>query len=166
MTETKDVTKLMAEAEKNYVPVEAFEARPEDGGYEKQDVNSRFLVVAFIVGTVVIGVIMFLIAQYVQLQREAEIVANVNAVESASYRDVRAKEEEKLASYKYDPKTGFYQIPISKSMELIADEAHDRKMNALNAKSDAKPDEKKVDPKKPDGKTKGKTAAKKTIDKK
>jgi hypothetical protein len=162
MTETKDVTKLMAEAEKSYVPVEAFEARPEDGGYEKQDVNSRFLVVAFIVGTVVIGVIMFLVAQYVQLQREAEIVANVNAVESASYRDVRAKEEEKLASYKYDPKTGFYQIPISKSMELIADEAHERKMNALNAK----PDEKKVDPKKPDAKVKGKIGAKKTNDKK
>jgi hypothetical protein len=45
--------------------------------------------------------------------------------ESAPLRDLRAREMETLTTYKVlDPVKSVYRIPISRAMELMADEAY------------------------------------------
>ncbi len=101
-----------------------------ESDYEKEDVNARVIILMFIIGTIAIGTIMFLLSEYFTARKEAQIQA-VNAVVSSTYRDVRAREEERLNSYKLiNEKEGIYQIPISEAMKLLVTEDYQRRLKA------------------------------------
>jgi tRNA(Met) C34 N-acetyltransferase TmcA len=100
----------------------------EESGYEKEDVNARVIIIMFIIGTVTIGTIMFLLSEYFTSRKEAQVQA-ANAVVSSTYRDVRAREEERLNAYKLvNEQNGVYQIPINEAMKLLVNEAYERKL--------------------------------------
>ncbi len=101
-----------------------------ESDYEKEDVNARVIIIMFIIGTITIGTIMFLLSEYFTARKEAQI-QSANAVVSSTYRDVRAREEERLNSYKLiNEKDGIYQIPIGEAMKLLATEDYQKRLNA------------------------------------
>jgi tRNA(Met) C34 N-acetyltransferase TmcA len=101
-----------------------------ESDYEKEDVNARVIMIMFIIGTITIGTIMFLLSEYFTARKEAQI-QSANAVVSSTYRDVRAREEERLNSYKLiNEKDGIYQIPINEAMKLLATEDYQKRLNA------------------------------------
>ncbi|MFC1729468.1 hypothetical protein ACFL6I_03935 [candidate division KSB1 bacterium] len=95
-----------------------------DYGYEKEDVDlKKILIVA---GSVILILVVMLIGlyDYFLSTKEAMIYEYLLKPESAKLRDLRAREEEVLHSYKrLDPEGDLYQIPIERAMELIAEEA-------------------------------------------
>ncbi len=101
-----------------------------ESDYEKEDVNARVIIIMFIIGTITIGTIMFLLSEYFTARKEAQLQA-ANAVVSSTYRDVRAREEERLNSYKLiNEKDGIYQIPVGEAMKLLATEDYQKRLNA------------------------------------
>ncbi len=101
-----------------------------ESDYEREDVNARVIIIMFIIGTITIGTIMFLLSEYFTARKEAQL-QSVNAVVSSTYRDVRAREEERLNSYKLiNEKDGIYQIPIGEAMKLLATEDYQRRLKA------------------------------------
>ena len=101
-----------------------------ESDYEKEDVNARVIMIMFIIGTITIGTIMFLLSEYFTARKEAQL-QTANAVVSSTYRDVRAREEERLNSYKLiNEKDGIYQIPIGEAMKLLATEDYQKRLNA------------------------------------
>lgn len=99
-----------------------------ESDYEKEDVNARVIIIIFIIGTITIGTIMFLLSEYFTSRKEAQI-QTANAVVSSTYRDVRAREEERLNAYKLvNEKDGVYQIPIGEAMKLIATEDYQKRL--------------------------------------
>jgi tRNA(Met) C34 N-acetyltransferase TmcA len=101
-----------------------------ESDYEKEDVNARVIIIMFIIGTITIGTIMFLLSEYFTARKEAKI-QTANTVVSSTYRDVRAREEERLNSYKLiNEKEGIYQIPITEAMKLLASEDYQKRLNA------------------------------------
>ncbi len=101
-----------------------------ESDYEKEDVNARVIMIMFIIGTITIGTIMFLLSEYFTARKEAQI-QSANAVVSSTYRDVRAREEERLNAYKLvNEKEGIYQIPINEAMKLLATEDYQKRLNA------------------------------------
>ncbi len=99
-----------------------------ESDYEKEDVNARVIIIMFIIGSITIGTIMFLLSEYFTARKEAQIQA-ANAVVSSTYRDMRAREEERLNAYKLvNEKDGIYQIPIGEAMKLLAAEDYQRRL--------------------------------------
>ena len=99
-----------------------------ESDYEKEDVNARVIIIMFIIGSITIGTIMFLLSEYFTARKEAQIQM-ANAVVSSTYRDVRAREEERLNAYKLvNEKDGVYQIPIGEAMKLLATEDYQKRL--------------------------------------
>lgn len=118
-----------------------------ESDYEKEDVNARVIIIMFIIGTVTIGTIMFLLSEYFTARKETQI-QTANAVVSSTYRDVRAREEERLNAYKLiNEKDGVYQIPIKDAMKLLATEDYQKRLNALQTPT-VEPPQKKAQRKK------------------
>ena len=96
-----------------------------DSGYEKRDINLR---VTFLVGAVIVSVIavfLVILNDVFVLKKEQMMYDYVLKPESAPLRDLRAREMELLTTYKLlDPVKGVYRIPMSRAMELMADEAY------------------------------------------
>ncbi|MFQ3596740.1 MAG: hypothetical protein SNJ55_10100 [Chloroherpetonaceae bacterium] len=127
-----------------------------ESDYEKEDVNARVIIIMFIIGTITIGTIMFLLSEYFTARKEAQL-QTANAVVSSTYRDVRAREEERLNAYKLvNEKDGVYQIPIGEAMKLLATEDYQKRLKASQPTAE---------PASPKG-TKDKAKAKTTTDKK
>ncbi len=125
MTETTETVKPpmqnLPEEPKMFMP---------ESDYEKEDVNARVIIIMFIIGTITIGTIMFLLSEYFTARKEAQLQA-ANAVVSSTYRDVRAREEERLNAYKLvNEKDGIYQIPIGEAMKLLATEDYQKRLIA------------------------------------
>lgn len=96
-----------------------------DSGYEKRDINLRMI---FVVGAVIISVIavfLVILKDVFVLKKEQMMYDYVLMPESAPLRDLRAREMEMLTTYKLlDPVKGVYRIPVSRALELMADEAY------------------------------------------
>jgi hypothetical protein len=96
-----------------------------ESGYDKRDINPR---ATFIVGAVVvlvIAVILVILNDVFVLNKEQMMYDYVLKPESAPLRDLRAREMEALTTYKLlDPAKSVYRIPVSRAMELMADEAY------------------------------------------
>ncbi len=98
---------------------------PPTPGYEKRDVNVRL---AFGVGAVIILVIAIsvVILNDVFVLDKEEIMFNAALKpESMALREFQDRETETLTTYKtLDGTKGVYRIPVSRAMELMADEAY------------------------------------------
>lgn len=97
---------------------------PSSSGYEKSDVNLRKTIVAAVAIVVVVALSLVVLSEYYLSVKEEYIYEMTLKPESAALRDIRAREDEILYSYKLlDSTSGAYQIPIDRAMELIAEEA-------------------------------------------
>jgi hypothetical protein len=94
-------------------------------GYEARDANVGRIVIIGIGFVVFLAVTLFLIDQYFTITKEKDIQEMVLKPQSVTLRDVRAREDEILGSYKLiDSAKGIYQIPIGRAMELLAQHAY------------------------------------------
>ena len=94
-------------------------------GYDKSDINVKKLLLWAIVCVVTVVVSIVFVVQYFSIVKEDIVYTKVLKPESISLRDLRAREDEILNSYRVlDPVKGVYQIPIERAMELVADEAY------------------------------------------
>ena len=96
-----------------------------DSGYEKRDINPRMIFLVGAVIVIVIAVFLIVLKDVFVLNKEQMMDDYVLKPESAPLRDLRARETETLTTYKLlDPVRGVYRIPVSRAMELMADEAY------------------------------------------
>jgi hypothetical protein len=96
-----------------------------NSGYDKRDVNVRATILIGAVIVVVIAAFLIVLSDFFVLKKEQMMYDYVMKPESAPLRDLRAREMEVLTTYKLlDPAKGIYRIPLSRAMELMADEAY------------------------------------------
>ena len=93
-------------------------------GYDKSDVNVKKAVIVGISIVAFIVVSLIVINEYFLSYKEKLVFDLVLSPESATLRDIRAKEDEVLNSYKLlDSAKATYRIPIDRAMEILAEEA-------------------------------------------
>jgi len=94
-------------------------------GYEARDANIGRIVIIGIAFVVLLAVSLFFVDQYFKITKEKDIQEIILKPQSVTLREVRAREDEILSSYKLiDPSKGIYQIPINRAMELLAQKAY------------------------------------------
>jgi hypothetical protein len=104
-----------------------------NGGYEKQDINLRKVILYGFLGIVLVVIVLVFAIDYFIATREEIVYESVLKPESAALRELRAREIEELNSYAIvDSTKGVYRIPIDRAIELMADEAFQGKMGGEN----------------------------------
>lgn len=95
-----------------------------DSGYEKRDVSLGRVFIASGVVVVLLVVIVVFLYEYFVFEKEKQVFESTLAPESLALRELRAREDEELNSYKLlDSASGIYRIPIDRALEIVADEA-------------------------------------------
>lgn len=101
-----------------------------DSGYEKRDVSAVKIILYGILGVIAVVIVIFFIWEVFSATRERLVQKMILEPQSAAIRELRARETEELNSYKLlDAEKGTYQIPIERAIELMADEAFQKKRN-------------------------------------
>lgn len=99
-------------------------AGDQESGYETRDVNVRNVVIIGLLGIIVMILVLVSLSEYFTAVKEDQLYESVLRPGSVSLRELRAREDEILNSYKLvDAENGIYRVPISRAMELIAEEA-------------------------------------------
>ena len=94
-------------------------------GYEKRDANLKWILIISLSGALFLILSIVLLDDIFVLTKEEIIFESVLRPESIPLRDLRAREDEVLHSYKkLDSAAGVYQIPIDRAMQVLADEAY------------------------------------------
>ncbi|MDX9858582.1 MAG: hypothetical protein RBT76_12385 [candidate division Zixibacteria bacterium] len=102
---------------------------PTGTGYEKSDVSVPWITTIALIVIGVIVVFIVILNEYFLVTKERLVYDTVLSTPSAALRELRAREDEELHSYKVlDSAAGAYQIPIDRAMELQAGEAHERRL--------------------------------------
>jgi len=103
--------------------------------YEISDVRPVGLFISAFTTIVVVVIIIVALNEIFVSTKEQQVYRTVLSVESAELRELRARENSVLTSYKVlDEKNGVYQIPIDRAMQLQADEAFREKMQKMKLK--------------------------------
>ena len=93
-------------------------------GYEAQEVDIRRIVLIGLAFIALLIISLIMIDQYFTITTEQQVEEIVLRPVSVALRELRSREDEALNSYKVlDARTGIYQIPVKRAMELVADEA-------------------------------------------
>lgn len=96
----------------------------QQSGYEKADINVNKVILFFVLGVIVTVIILIFLLDYFKAVREDTIYGAVLRPESATLRELRARENEELTTYKIiDADKGIYRIPIERAKKLFAEEA-------------------------------------------
>lgn len=114
----------------------------EHGGvdYERRDANPRKIMITTVSLLTIVVLLIAGLAELFMMTVDEQITESVLKPPSAQLRDVKAKEQDMLNSYKIiDAVKGVYQIPITRAMELAAEEAYQAAQ-----KKDSKPAGKKA----------------------
>lgn len=94
-------------------------------GYEKRDANLKGITIVSLAGVLLLILAIVFVDDIFVLTKEQIIYETVLRPESVPLRDLRAREDEVLYSYKkLDSAGGVYQIPIDRAMQVLADEAY------------------------------------------
>lgn len=102
-------------------------AAHESGGYDKQDVSIRRLVLISVMCMVVIVVASIWVRSYFIQVTEETIYEMVLKPGSLSLQELRTREDDVLNNYRIiDSTKGIYQIPIDSAMAIVAREAATR----------------------------------------
>jgi hypothetical protein len=92
--------------------------------YETSDVNAKKIIIVGLTSAIVLALILVGLYQLFIAETEKQVYESVLKPESIPLRDLRAREEEALNSYKLlDPGKQQYQIPIARAMQLLSEEA-------------------------------------------
>lgn len=91
-------------------------------GYEKKDVNIKFVIGISFLSIVAFVIILVLLTDYF-ISAESEIIYETQLQpESVNLKDLLAEEEEVLTTYKIlDAEKGVYRIPIDRAMKLLSE---------------------------------------------
>ena len=91
-------------------------------GYEKKDVNLKFVIGISLLSIVIFVVIIVFLTDYF-ISEESKIVYETQLQpESVNLKDLQAEEEEILTTYKIlDAEKGIYRIPIERAINLLAE---------------------------------------------
>ena len=93
-------------------------------GYETGDVNVKKILIVGFTGAVLLALILVGLYQYFIAETERQVYESVLKPESTALRELRAREDEELNSYKLiDSSKAIYQIPIARAMQLLTDQA-------------------------------------------
>ena len=104
-------------------------ADSEEVGYEKSDVSVPWITTIALIVIGVIVVFMIILNEYFLVTKEKIIDEVVLSNPSTALRELHAREEQELNSYKLlDSAKGIYQIPIERAMELQAADAYKRQL--------------------------------------
>ncbi len=96
--------------------------------YEHRDANAKLLLLAGAAGVVLLLLSVAAVQLYYDWYKEGEIYQKVLAPPGEQLRDLRAREDAELGSFRYlDRQKGIVRIPIERAMELYAEEAAERK---------------------------------------
>ena len=102
----------------------------ESEGYEKRDINLKKIISITIAMFILLVVILVALTQYFVTFKEQQVYKSVLQPESKELRELRAREDEILNSYKViDKEKGIYQIPIIRAMELVAEESYKKSVS-------------------------------------
>ena len=95
--------------------------------YEKSDVSTKKLFIASGSVVVFIAIIIIALNSFFLASKEKQVYESVLKPTSTELRELRARENETLTSYKMlDERNGVVQIPVERAMKLLAEEAFDR----------------------------------------
>ncbi len=102
---------------------------PEDAGYEKRDVNVNKIILAGVISVIIIVVLVIVVFDQFTAVKEELVYEKVLKPESVALRELRTRETEELTTYKVlNEKDSVYRIPIERAMELMAEEAYQRRL--------------------------------------
>jgi hypothetical protein len=94
-------------------------------GYDTHDANLKPIIAIGVVSIVLLVVILIFIDLIFISTKEKLVEEMVLSPQSLALRELRAKEDEALNSYRVlDAEKGVYRIPIERAVELIAAEAY------------------------------------------
>ena len=94
----------------------------QNNGYEKKDVNVRFVIGISLVSIIVFVFILVLLSDYF-IATESEITYETQLQPvSVMLKEILAEEEEILTTYKIlDAEKGVYRIPIDQAIKLLSE---------------------------------------------
>ncbi|MBL8148805.1 MAG: hypothetical protein JNN15_02630 [Blastocatellia bacterium] len=93
-------------------------------GYDREEPQSNKIAILVILGSILLVVIIGALEYYFEYIKNEQMYTNVLSKQSDQLREVRAKEDTDLNSYKYvNKEKGVVQIPIERSMEVLIKEA-------------------------------------------
>jgi hypothetical protein len=99
--------------------------------YETSDINLKMVTFYTVTGIIVLVIILIFLNEFFISSRESQVKERVLSVESTELRELRAREQEILYTYKVlDKEQNQYQIPIDRAMELLADEAFQKRLES------------------------------------
>lgn len=100
------------------------ESKHDRPGYETGDVNTKKIIIFGLGFVIVLALILIGLYQLFTAETEKQVYESVLKPESVPLRELHAREDEILNSYKLlDPAKKVYQIPIARAMQLLAEEA-------------------------------------------
>jgi hypothetical protein len=101
-------------------------------GYDAHEANLKPVIIIGVSSVILLVLSIILIDQYFIATKERLVEEMVLSPQSTALRELRAREEEALNSYRViDAEKGIYQIPIDRAMELIANEAYRSQQTSL-----------------------------------
>ena len=104
-------------------------------GYEKKDVNPAWIITITLIAIGLLTVIGIALNEFFLISKEDQVYEATLRPGSAALRELHAREEEVLNSYKViDSSKNQYQIPIDRAMQLMADEAFQSRQNEVKGK--------------------------------
>jgi hypothetical protein len=104
----------------------------QQAGYDKTDVNiTKIVGYSFTIVIVLIAIIVFLYEVFIYSKEQA-VYELVLSPESKMLRELRAREDQQLNSYKIlDEEKGIYQIPIDQAIEVVSNEAYEKRLEEV-----------------------------------
>ncbi len=103
--------------------------------YEKEELNVARIIGIGLLSVVLLAASVFSLNEFFFAEKEQQISDVVLKPESTPFREMRAREDEILNSYKIiDSDKKIYQIPIEQAMKLMADEAYQAKLKSSETK--------------------------------
>jgi hypothetical protein len=99
--------------------------------YETSDINLKMVAFYTVTGVIILVIILIFLNEFFIASRESQVRERILSVESTELRELRAKEQETLHTYQVlDKEQNRYQIPIDRAMELLADEAFQKRLES------------------------------------
>lgn len=93
-------------------------------GYEKKDINVKKILIATVIIVIFLVVSVLYVDEIFVHEKEQLITDVVLKPVSITLRELRAKEDVVLSTYKLlDSQKGIYQIPLERAMKVYAEEA-------------------------------------------
>lgn len=98
-------------------------------GYDKSRISIAWVTTIALLTIALITTFAIVINELFVVSKEQLVYEQVLGKDSSALRDLRAREEEELGSYKLlDAEKGSYQIPVERAIQIMADSAYQQQL--------------------------------------